>query len=150
MIATNVLFRRSTDNGINFGSTVPLINKRIEGATPVAPFILPRTLPCGGEVAAVLENKQRVAVWLFDAWARTVLGAPGSESPSRWVAMGNVVEVAQQGIWMTTERIEEWKPDGERVAWKFTQRTLLIRWEAVITVQVVDGDERDIGFKADR
>lgn len=98
----------------------------------------------------MLENKQRVAVWLFDEWARTLLAAKGAKTPSRWVAMGNVVEVAPQGIWITTERIEEWKPDGKRVAWKFTARTLLVRWEAVITVQVIEGDERDIGFKADR
>lgn len=95
------------------------------------------------------ENKQRVAVWLFDPWARTLLAAPSADTPSRWVALGNVGEVTPHGIWITTERIEEWKPDGERVAWKFTLRTLLIRWEAVITVQVIKGDERDIGFKAD-
>ena len=78
------------------------------------------------------------------------LGAPRAKCPSRWVAIGNVVEVVPQGIWITTERIEEWKPKGRRVAWKFTLRALLIRWEAIITIQELKDDERDIGFKADR
>ena len=97
-----------------------------------------------------LENKQRVAVWLFDQWARTLLGAPGAASPSRWVAVGKVVEVVPQGVWITTKRIEEWKPDGTKDAWKSTPRTLLIRWEAIITIQMVEGNESDIGFKPGR
>jgi hypothetical protein len=98
----------------------------------------------------MLENKQRIAVWLFDEWARALLGAPSSSRPSRWVALGNVVEIAAQGVWISSERIEEWKSDGQRAAWKFTLRTMLIPWDAVITVQVIDGDERDIGFRAER
>ena len=98
----------------------------------------------------MLENKQRVAVWLLDEWARALLAAPASQVQSRWVAMGSVVEVVPQGIWLASGRIEEWKPDDKRVAWKFTPRTLLIRWEAVITVQVFEGQEKGIGFKAGR
>jgi hypothetical protein len=101
------------------------------------------------EVAVMLENKQHIAVWLFETWARALLAAPTAQSPSRWVAVGNVVEAAPQGVWITTERIEEWKLDGTKVAWKFTSRTLLIRWEAVITVQLIEGDEREIGFKVE-
>jgi hypothetical protein len=101
----------------------------------------------------MLENKQRVAVWLFDQWARALLAAPppAADDQSRWVAIGSLVDSAPQGIWLNSGRIEEWKSDGKtRVAWKFTPPTLLIRWEAIITVQVVEGDEKEIGFKIDR
>lgn len=99
----------------------------------------------------VIENKARVLVWLDDDWARRILGAP-SRGPelSRWLAMGSVVDSAQEGIWLNSGRIEEWLFDGARVAWKFSNPTLLLRWVAIITVQIVEGDGKDIGFKPDR
>jgi hypothetical protein len=148
------LARFSTVNPEVAGSSPvePAIFSRVtRAAATVAAFTLLRTLPSEG--SAMLESQQRVAVWLRDSWGRELMGAPPiptMEAPSRWVAVGTVVENAPQGSWLNSGRFEEWTPDGTRTAYKFKPPTLLIQWAAIITVQVVDGDEKEIGFKPDR
>ena len=93
----------------------------------------------------------KVAVWLYEAWARAFLGAPEPDGrPSRWLALGRVEAMATEGLWLHCGRIEEWKASGKKtVVWKFTPPKLLVRWEAVITIQDLDGDDKTIGFRAE-
>lgn len=87
----------------------------------------------------------KVAVWLHDDWARLILAAP--KKGSRWVAIG-VMTTAEVGLWLDSERIEERRPGGKRVVWNVTPKKLLIRWEAVITIQDMGSGEETIGFHA--
>lgn len=99
----------------------------------------------------MLKKGDSVLVWLFDKAARLLVGAPSSKEESRWVAIGTVLDVDGQDIWLDSGRIEEWKPDGKtRVAWKFTPKTFLIQRQFIITVQVAKSDDREIGFKAEK
>ncbi len=96
--------------------------------------------------------KGQVAVWLFAEWARAILGAPKRKGkPSRWVALGKREhdEPLLDGIWLDSGLIEEWRPNGKKVPWTFTPRKLLLRRDAVITVQDMEGEGKLIGFKAE-
>lgn len=98
----------------------------------------------------MLKKGDSVFIWLFDDGARAVLGAPPTTQgqKSRWVAIGSVID-ADDDIWLDSGRIEEWKSDGSKVAWKFSPKRFLVRREFIVTVQLVKSGDNTIGFKAD-
>jgi hypothetical protein len=54
------------------------------------------------------------------------------------------------GLWLRTSTIQEFRPANvgvKQVNWQFASTELLIRWEAVITIQVFESIGKEIGFK---
>ena len=54
------------------------------------------------------------------------------------------------GLWLRTSAIQEFRPVSigvKQINWQFASTQLLIRWEAVITIQVFEGSPKEIGFK---
>ncbi len=99
---------------------------------------------------AMDEKPRRVAVWLHDDHARLIVGAAPATKPSRWAIEGTIVETITVGLWVRTHTIYEFRPFAvgvKQVNWQFASTELLIRWEAVITIQVFESSGTDIGFK---
>lgn len=104
-----------------------------------------------------MEQRLNVAVWLKDEWARLIVGAPPAKTPSRWATQGEIVEEVAVGLWLKTDTIKEFRPGAEefrpgagrmkQVDWMFKSSQLLIRWEAIVTIQAFEGDDKEIGFK---
>ena len=96
------------------------------------------------------ENSREIAIWLHDDHARLIVGAEPANKSSRWAIRGTIVERIRVGLWLRTSVIEEFRPNSigvKRVNWQFTSSELLIRWEAVITIQVFEDSPKEIGFK---
>jgi hypothetical protein len=96
------------------------------------------------------ENSRIVAVWLHDDHARLIVGAAPAAKPSRWAIEGTIVERIDVGLWLRTHAIHEFRPvtmGAKPVNWRFTSTELLIRWEAVITIQAFESSGKEIGFK---
>jgi len=96
------------------------------------------------------ENSREVAVWLHDDHARLIVGAAPAKNPSRWAIQGTMVGEIGVGLWLRTNTIQEFRPIAigtKQVNWQFASTELLIRWEAVITIQVFEGSPKEIGFK---
>jgi len=96
------------------------------------------------------ENSRIVAVWLHDDHARLVVGAAPAAKPSRWAIEGTIVETIDGGLWLRTHAIHEFRPvtmGAKPVDWRFASTELLIRWEAVITIQAFESSGKEIGFK---
>jgi hypothetical protein len=94
-------------------------------------------------------NSRIVAVWLHDDHARVIVGAAPAAKPSRWAIEGTIVETNNVGLWLRTHAIHEFRPvtvGAKSVNWRFTSTELLIRWEAVITIQAFESSGKDIGF----
>lgn len=96
------------------------------------------------------EKSREVAVWLHDNHARLIVGAAPANNPSRWAIQGTIVEEIGVGLWLRTTTIQEFRPIAmgtKQVNWQFASTELLIRWDAVITIQVFEGSGKEIGFK---
>lgn len=96
------------------------------------------------------EKSREVAVWLHDDKARLIVGAAPANNPSRWAIQGIIVADIGVGFWLRTTTIHEFRPIAigvKQVNWQFASTELLIRWEAVITIQVFEGSPKEIGFK---
>jgi len=95
-------------------------------------------------------DSREVAVWLHDDHARLIVGAAPANKPSRWAIQGAIVEEVGVGLWLRTDTIQEFRPIAigvKQVNWQFASTQLLIRWDAVITIQVFEGSGKEIGFK---
>jgi|SRR5215475_6060167 len=98
----------------------------------------------------MMEKSREVAVWLHDDHARLMVGAAPANKPSRWAILGTIVEQIGVGFWLRTSTLQEFRPvtiGAKQVNWQFASSELLIRWEAVITIQVFEGSPKEIGFK---
>ena len=97
------------------------------------------------------ENSREVAVWLHDDRARLIVGAaPATNNPSRWAIQGTMVGENGVGLWLRTNTIQEFRPTtigAKQVNWQFASTELLVRWDAVITIQVFESSGKEIGFK---
>jgi hypothetical protein len=98
-----------------------------------------------------MTKRRDVAVWLEDGWARLIVGALPVEQSSRWAVQGVIVEEVGVGLWLKADTIEEFRPldrGVKQVNWMFKSEQLLIKWEAIITIQAFEGGDKEIGFKA--
>jgi hypothetical protein len=98
-----------------------------------------------------MAKRRDVAVWLADGMARLIVGALPAAKPSRWAVEGVIVEEVGVGIWLKANTIQEFRPLNKRVKqvnWMFKSDQLLIRWDAIITIQAFEGGEIQIGIKA--
>jgi hypothetical protein len=98
----------------------------------------------------MIEKSREIAVWLHDDHARLIVGAAPANKSSLWAIRGTIVEEIGVGLWLRTSAIQEFRPftvDVKQVNWQFDSTELLIRWEAVITIQVFEGSPKEIGFK---
>jgi len=98
----------------------------------------------------MMEKSGEVAVWLHDDHARLIVGAAPASKSSRWAIRGTIVEEIGVGLWLRTRAIQEFRPVSigvKQINWQFVSTGLLIRWEAVITIQVFEGSPQEIGFK---
>ncbi len=98
----------------------------------------------------MMEKSREIAVWLHDDHARLIVGAAPANKPSRWAIQGAIVEEVGVGLWLRTDAIQEFRPIAigvKQVNWQFASTQLLIRWDAVITIQVFEGSGKEIGFK---
>ena len=99
------------------------------------------------------KKNPKVAVWLLDDWARRIVGAkPADEDspPSRWAVQGVIVEEVSAGVWLKADTIDEFRPlhaGVKQVNWIFNSDQLLVKWDAIITIQIFEGPNIDIGFK---
>ena len=94
-------------------------------------------------------NSRIVAVWLHDDHARLIVGTALAAKPSRWVIEGTIVETTNVGLWLRTHAIHEFRPitmGAKSVNWLFASTELLVRWEAIITIQAFESSGKDIGF----
>ena len=99
------------------------------------------------------EKSREVAVWLYDDHARLIVGAPPAPAnkPSRWAIQGTIVEEIGVGLWVRTYTIQEFRPVAigvKQVNWQSTSTELLVRWDAIITIQGFEGGAKEIGFKS--
>jgi len=100
--------------------------------------------------AAMDENSRQVAVWLHDNHARLIVGAAPANNPSRWAIQGTMVGESGVGLWLRTKTIQEFRPTTigtKQVNWQFASTELLVRWDAVITIQVFESSGKEIGFR---
>ena len=54
------------------------------------------------------------------------------------------------GLWLRTNTIQEFRPSNigtKQVSWQFASTELLIRWDAIITIQVFESSGKEIGFR---
>ena len=96
------------------------------------------------------EKSKEVAVWLRDDHARLIVGAQPANNPSRWAVPGTIVGETGVGLWLKTNTIQEFRSIAsgtKQVRWQFASTELLIRWDAVITIQVFESSGKEIGFK---
>jgi hypothetical protein len=97
------------------------------------------------------ERFSEVAVWLHDDHARLLVGAAPATRPSRWAIQGSIADEIGVGLWLRANTIQEFRPvtsGVKQVTWQFASTELLIRWDAIITIQVFEGGGKEIGFKA--
>lgn len=95
-------------------------------------------------------KSREVAVWLHDDHARLIVGAAPANNPSRWAIQGTIVEDIGVGVWLRTKTIREFRPIAvgtKQVNWQFASTELLIRWDAIITIQVFEDSGKELGFK---
>jgi hypothetical protein len=60
-------------------------------------------------------------------------------------------ETIDVGLWVRTHTIREFRPGTigvKHVNWQFASTELLIRWEAVVTIQAFESSGKEIGFKS--
>ncbi len=94
-----------------------------------------------------MEKGTHAAVWLNDDGARLFLGAPQASRVSRWVARGLVGSLESPvGFWLSVDGVQEWKADGKKIDWSAVSPLCLIRWEYVITIQMLAEKTSQIGF----
>jgi hypothetical protein len=94
----------------------------------------------------MFKPKSKHAIWIEDSAARAFLGlrAPTASSSrsSRWAILGEFIEEATIGIWIHVDHVQEWTHDGD--TWKVTGTmhvtppTCLVRWNFVITIQLLE------------
>jgi hypothetical protein len=97
------------------------------------------------------EKPKEVALWLYDDHARLIVGAAPATKPSRWAIQGTIVEEIGMGLWVRTCTIHEFRPVAigvKQVNWQSTSTELLVRWDAIITIQGFEGSTKEIGFKS--
>jgi hypothetical protein len=92
-----------------------------------------------------LEGKY-LAVWLHDEAAKLFLGLPQSTTESRWAVLGMGVSEGESlhGLWLEVDTLQERKGPDANVArnWRVRPPVCLIKWEWIITIQVL-GEEID-------
>ena len=96
------------------------------------------------------QKSKEVAVWLRDDHARAIVGAAPANNPSRWAVQGIIGDDTGLGFWLRANIIQEFRPitnGTKQITWRSTSTELLIRWDAVLTIQVFEGGGDDIGFK---
>jgi len=90
-----------------------------------------------------MKPGDRVAIWLYDREAKLFLGLTGERPTSRFAVIGKIVDPAGSpiGPWVEIEHVEERRPEAEgktkKVLWKFKQTTCLIRWDYMISGQLL-------------
>ena len=97
------------------------------------------------------EKSREVAVWLYDDHARLIVGAAPATKPSRWAILGTIVEEIGVGLWVRTYAVQEFRPVAigvKQVNWQSASTELLVRWDAIITIQGFEGSAKEIGFKS--
>jgi hypothetical protein len=96
------------------------------------------------------EKSRNVAVWLHDDHARLIVGTAPANNPSRWAIQGTIVEETSLGLWLMANTIQEFRPiaiGAKRINWQSASVELLIRWDAIVAIQVFEGSGNEIGFK---
>jgi hypothetical protein len=80
-----------------------------------------------------------IAAWLTDKYARQLLGL-ASATESRWVVSGEYQQDEPIGFWISIERLEERRSDGEHISHVVSPKMCLLRWDGIITVQGLKKD----------
>ena len=97
-----------------------------------------------------MQANQKVAVWIHDEAAKLFLGLRGKRAPSRWAVVGTVLPDMDSpiGIWIDIEHVEERRTGTKgkltKVAWTIHPGQCLIRWDFIITAQVVAGPSQAV------
>ena len=102
----------------------------------------------------MIQTGKYLAIWIHDEAARLFLGLQRKpEELSRWAFIGKVItEPDSVGVWLSINSIQEREFGGGILkTWTVSPDTCLIRWEYIITAQLLGeeiGDTRKIGFHA--
>lgn len=97
-----------------------------------------------------MKKKDYIAVWLTADGARQFLGLGNVATHSRWVAHAQFEGEILAGVWVTIDRIEEWK-EGTRdnmLVWGVQPPLCLVRWDFIVSIQVMGSKPTEIGIKA--
>jgi hypothetical protein len=98
-----------------------------------------------------MKPGDQLAVWLRGEAAAQILGLGGEyQRDSRWVAIGKFDSEWPVGIWLDLEGIEERKKSSKEVdvtPWRALPTMCLIRWDFIITAQLMNGKSSKIGFE---
>jgi hypothetical protein len=91
-----------------------------------------------------MQPNQKVAIWIHDEAAKLFLGLESDRPASRWAVVGTVLPEMESpiGVWVDVAHVEERRTNamtGERtkVAWTVQPGQCLIRWDYIITAQVL-------------
>ena len=105
-----------------------------------------------------MQAGQTIGIWLHDDAARRLVGAAGAVAASRWLLVGTVSaeELAPIGVWVDVDHMVEWRVkrapgprlsvddvarfqeiSTQKVIWTVTAGSCLIRWDYIITAQLV-------------
>jgi len=87
-----------------------------------------------------MEPRQQVALWLHDDAAKLFLGLDTKHPVSRWVVVGEVLDLTSPiGLWLDVFFVEERRPlakgKTKRVRYDVKPGQCLIRWEYIISAQ---------------
>ena len=93
-----------------------------------------------------------IAVWLHDSAAREFLGLNKAKKPSRWVMLAQIEDPeGAVGPWLSIEYIEERRPSHgaskeKRIRYTVTPKICLIRYDFIVTAQLMGEKVTEIGF----
>jgi hypothetical protein len=100
----------------------------------------------------MLQHGTSVVLWIDDDAAKLILGLERPEDEvSRWAIMGTVDQEQEGvGVWLAIVRMEERRDNVVTQVWTIQPPVCLIRWEFIITAQLVDNvtTARITGFQA--
>jgi hypothetical protein len=92
-----------------------------------------------------MKPDQQVAIWLHDKAAKLFLGLGEKHPVSRWVVVGKVLPTESTiGVWLDVVYVEERKSKekSDRQHYDVTPQQCLIRWDYVITIQLLKDVEQ--------
>ena len=90
-----------------------------------------------------MQANQKVAIWILDDAAKLFLGLEVGRPVGRWVVVGTVLPDMESplGVWVDVAHVEERRTDEKgqltKVAWTVKPSQCLIRYDYIITVQVL-------------
>ena len=105
---------------------------------------------------AILEAKNKLAVWVSDAAARALIGVSASQRQRiRWALLCEFIEYAPVGMWVRADSLQQLMPTGERDDWQVTGTwnvkppEVLVKWEHVVVAQLLQtyDQAQGAGFK---